>query len=42
MGVSVDTIRAAMKVLREEGLIESATGIGHFVAVNDEGPPRAG
>jgi DNA-binding GntR family transcriptional regulator len=31
MTVSVDTIRAALKLLREEGLIETATGIGSFV-----------
>ena len=31
-GVSVDTVRAAFRLLRESGYIETATGIGSFVA----------
>lgn len=31
-GVSVDTVRKAFAVLREQGLIETATGIGSFIA----------
>jgi DNA-binding GntR family transcriptional regulator len=30
--VSVDTVRRAFEVLREQGLIETATGIGSFIA----------
>jgi GntR family transcriptional regulator len=38
MTVSVDTIRAALRLLRDEGLIETATGIGSFVAEKQQGP----
>ncbi len=31
-GVSVDTVRAALRLLREDGYIETATGIGSFIA----------
>ena len=31
-GVSVDTVRAAFRLLREGGYIETATGIGSFIA----------
>jgi len=31
-GVSVDTVRAAFRLLREAGYIETATGIGSFIA----------
>ena len=31
-GVSVDTVRAAFRLLREDGYIETATGIGSFIA----------
>jgi DNA-binding GntR family transcriptional regulator len=31
-GVSVDTVRRAFGVLREQGLIETSTGIGSFIA----------
>jgi DNA-binding GntR family transcriptional regulator len=31
-GVSVDTVRAAFGLLREDGYIETATGIGSFIA----------
>ena len=31
-GVSVDTVRAAFRLLREDGHIETATGIGSFIA----------
>lgn len=31
-GVSVDTVRASLKVLREDGKIVTSTGIGSFVA----------
>ena len=36
MGVSYDTVRKALQLLRDDGLIETATGIGSFVAE----PPR--
>lgn len=32
MQVSVDTIRAALQVLRDEGVIVTAQGLGSFVA----------
>jgi GntR family transcriptional regulator len=32
MGVSVDTIREAFRVLRDQGVIETAVGIGSFIA----------
>jgi DNA-binding GntR family transcriptional regulator len=32
MTVSVDTIRAAFQLLRDECLIETATGIGSFIS----------
>lgn len=31
-GVSIDTVRAALAVLREQGVIVTSTGIGSFVA----------
>ena len=31
-GVSVDTVRAAFRLLREAGYIQTATGIGSFIA----------
>jgi DNA-binding GntR family transcriptional regulator len=31
-GVSVDTVRAAFRLLRDDGYIETATGIGSFIA----------
>lgn len=31
MGVSVDTIRAALQLLRDEGLVITSQGIGSFV-----------
>jgi DNA-binding GntR family transcriptional regulator len=31
-GVSVDTVRRAFEVLRQEGLIVTSTGIGSFIA----------
>ena len=31
-GVSVDTVRRAFEVLREQGLIETAVGVGSFIA----------
>jgi GntR family transcriptional regulator len=32
LGVSYDTVRKALALLRDDGLIETATGIGSFVA----------
>lgn len=32
LGVSYDTVRKALQLLRDDGLIETATGIGSFVA----------
>jgi DNA-binding GntR family transcriptional regulator len=32
MGVSYDTVRKALQLLRDDGHIETATGIGSFVA----------
>jgi DNA-binding GntR family transcriptional regulator len=32
MDVSVDTIRAALKLLRDEGLVVTSQGIGSFLA----------
>ena len=31
-GMSVDTVRQALAVLRDKGLVETATGIGSFIA----------
>lgn len=31
LGVSVDTVRAALQVLRDEGLVVTSQGIGSFV-----------
>lgn len=31
MGVSYDTIRKALRVLRDDGIVETATGIGSFI-----------
>jgi DNA-binding GntR family transcriptional regulator len=36
MGVSYDTVRKALAVLREDGLIQTSTGIGSFVAAPPE------
>lgn len=36
LGVSYDTVRKALGLLRDEGRIETATGIGSFVVGNDE------
>lgn len=36
MGVGYDTVRKALQLLRDDGLIETATGIGSFVA-EDQG-----
>ena len=32
MDVSVDTVREAFRVLRDQGVIETATGIGSFIS----------
>jgi GntR family transcriptional regulator len=32
LGVSVDTIRAALKLLRDEGIVVTSQGIGSFVS----------
>lgn len=32
MGVSVDTVRAALALLREEGIVVTSQGIGSFIS----------
>jgi DNA-binding GntR family transcriptional regulator len=38
-GVARDTVRKAVQVLRDEGLVHTVMGMGTFVVAHEEAPP---